>query len=1048
MVVIFVLSSVVVLVVKDSIRTDLKVVEATADPSGTLDMEEDRLIEALGQFEVGANIQLHVFVEETDSLIISAGIMAALRESQASMCIDFRCLCMDIPSFSLVDIDEGEVRLEAIISEDTSMIPEDLLGRPVYRLNMVSSSDPDVEIHMRCSVSVNYDIGPGEDTEGLYVVFVGEGIGEIGCKYEKGKVVFETERLSIFVLAWRQQGQVESEVTVPRELIPTSPSQWSYMGGDVESFGVTDSKAPIDVEDFVLKWSVTYPADGGSMVWRTPSSALCVDDRVYYYNGIDNAVYCLDIDSGTVLAKGKCESKAVYNMGLAYGDGKLFAATCTGPSTVLRAYDAETLDQLFTGTPVRGGEMQGTLTYRDGKVFFGTYSGDYACFSTEDRDRTRSDEVSEPVWVIESDGWYNATPAFSDDFIILVQRGFSTSGATAYLIERETGKVRDLMHFDREYSSSAATVYEGRVYIPLARVIDRTVTDPDEQTAQHLILRSFEVSPNGFSRNSEKVWESDASWGSTQSMAVIWNDTIYIGGGGKTMGTDEPLWILDIQDDGSMKVRGRMSDILTKSTPMITTAYSSEENGYAVYLYLMEYGHVYEGEAADSTKGYADVFVIRDSKNGNPQVVATFRPNPEQFCYQSFSISKDGYVLIRNDSTLFCYGTGNRYDASDVSRAIDRFLSMAEDGNVNKRDYERILDRYESLNEDEKGAVSNYQDLVDFACTVTLRTVSGDMTITVPRGAVLDIPDVPVPVGKTLKGWKENGVWVSYSLAVNRDTVLEPVYADAVRIVLDPVNGTSGRTIYLAKGDTLPFVPDPQKDGYEFDGWYLGNELYLPYDKTFQTDSYLKARWLKVSEISFDTDGGNPVSGAYYGIEGRPLSVLPSTSRTGHTFQGWYLGETLYTEGTLYTFDKGITLKARWTENPQNFVTNGRGITVSGNIPVDSSLETAVASILGSTSAELTSACKRDHGASADCIVITLKGAGIDPDLPLTVSVRLGSAYDGQEFDVYYMNDGVKKTKGSVHDGLLTFEARGNPLYGGVHLVFAIKEGTGIKGCV
>ena len=830
--------------------------------------------------------------------------------------------------------------------------------------------------------------------------------------------------------------------------IQTPPSQWSYFGGDVGSLGITDSKTPIEKDDFLLKWKVTYPVDSGSMVWRTPSSALCVGDYAYYYNGTQNAVFRVDIETGNILAKGECQSRAVYNMGLAYGDGKIFATTSTGYETVLRAYDAMTLNQLFVGSPVRGGEMQGTITYYDGMVFFGTYSGDYACFSTEDKDKSRADEVSVPVWVLESEGWYNATPAFCDDFIVLVQRGFDTHGATAYLLDRKTGEIRDAISFDREYSSSGATIYEGRAYIPLARVIDRSITDPDEKDAQRLVIRSFSVSPQGFDRSSERYWESDSVWGSTQSMAVIWNDTIYIGGGGKTMGTDEPLWILDISEDGSMKARGRLGEIQSKSTPMITTAYSSEDNDFAVYIYIMEYGHVYEGEKPDSDKGYSNLFVVKDTKGGKPQIVTQFRPSPEQFCYQSFSISENGYVLIRNDSTLFCYGKRNPYTSDDLSMAIDRFLAMAEDGNVNLRDYERIVGRYSGLSNEDRANVLNYQSLVSVCCTLTMKTASGDVVMTVPAGAWVDLPEIYVPEGRVLKGWTTDDTKISFGLRITGDTTLNPLYERSVSITLDPLNGGPPWIIYVALGDRFPYVHDPSRDGFQFNGWYVGDSEYLRYETVIEADTVLRAGWLKVRELSFDSNGGAPVEGTYLAVEGRPVESLPVATKTGYSFIGWYHGSDLYEEGTVYLYDHGITLEARWSENPQNSLTNGKGLTVSGSIPEDSTLEVTEVSDLGNTYKDLNEACRRDHGVPADSILLTIRGDGIDPELPLKVSVRVGNGFNGKTIDVYYSYDRVLKTEGTVENGVLTFDAYGKKVYGGVHLSFGIAKGTEIMRCV
>jgi hypothetical protein len=84
----------------------------------------------------------------------------------------------------------------------------------------------------------------------------------------------------------------DPEIIYPRILAETSPSQWSHAGGDLGSFGVSDSKTPITEEEMALAWSVTGVMDSGTNVWKVPSSPLCVDDRVYYYKGEDCTLHC------------------------------------------------------------------------------------------------------------------------------------------------------------------------------------------------------------------------------------------------------------------------------------------------------------------------------------------------------------------------------------------------------------------------------------------------------------------------------------------------------------------------------------------------------------------------------------------------------------------------------------------------------------------------------------------------------------------------------------------------------------------------------------
>ena len=44
----------------------------------------------------------------------------------------------------------------------------------------------------------------------------------------------------------------------------------------------------------------------------------------------------------------------------------------------------------------------------------------------------------------------------------------------------------------------------------------------------------------------------------------------------------------------------------------------------------------------------------------------------------------------------------------------------------------------------------------------------------------------------------------------------------------------------------------------------------------------LTAKWLEVSLLKFDTDGGSPVTGKYYGIYDKPLGNLPVSVKAGY----------------------------------------------------------------------------------------------------------------------------------------------------------------------
>ena len=183
-----------------------------------------------------------------------------------------------------------------------------------------------------------------------------------------------------------------------------SSADWTQWLGGMSVQGVTDSRTPVSASQMKEVWKVVGEAEG-AMVWKVPGSPICVGDRTYYHDSIAGKVVCLETSTGKKLMEGDCTTSSMYNTPLAYGDGKIFVPTSTGTDTVMKVLDADGLEQLFVSAPVPGGQVQGPISYHDGKVLFGTYSGEFACFSTEDTDVGSATRPSIPSgrWTV-SDG--------------------------------------------------------------------------------------------------------------------------------------------------------------------------------------------------------------------------------------------------------------------------------------------------------------------------------------------------------------------------------------------------------------------------------------------------------------------------------------------------------------------------------------------------------------------------------------------------------------------------------------------------------------------
>lgn len=132
--------------------------------------------------------------------------------------------------------------------------------------------------------------------------------------------------------------------------------------------------------------------------------------------------------------------------------------------------------------------------------------------------------------------------------------------------------------------------------------------------------------------------------------------------------------------------------------------------------------------------------------------------------------------------------------------------------------------------------------------------------------------------------------------------------------------------VNVNKGDKVETIEEPKKEGYTFDGWYLGEEKY-DFNKEVTSDLKLVAKWTKnnVQEepetpvktktciVKFNTDSESVINDLK--VKKNDKVTKPSDPvKNGYKFLGWYLN------GKLYNFDKkvtkNITLVAKWEKLP------------------------------------------------------------------------------------------------------------------------------------
>ncbi len=116
------------------------------------------------------------------------------------------------------------------------------------------------------------------------------------------------------------------------------------------------------------------------------------------------------------------------------------------------------------------------------------------------------------------------------------------------------------------------------------------------------------------------------------------------------------------------------------------------------------------------------------------------------------------------------------------------------------------------------------------------------------------------------------------------------------------------------KNSIITKPTEPVKEGYEFNGWMLDNELF-DFTSKVSKDITLVANWTVKTEkkykITFDSNGGTNVSKQ----EVSSVATKPKEpTKEGYVFIEWTLDGKSYDFSTKVT--KDITLKAKWEYVP------------------------------------------------------------------------------------------------------------------------------------
>ena len=218
--------------------------------------------------------------------------------------------------------------------------------------------------------------------------------------------------------------------------------------------------------------------------------------------------------------------------------------------------------------------------------------------------------------------------------------------------------------------------------------------------------------------------------------------------------------------------------------------------------------------------------------------------------------------------------------------------------------------------------ITLYAHWTDNEYRVTFDTMGGTPTtsILVIKGASIGLDGRTQRTGYRFVGWYTEPEYINKVPSLYTPTKSVTLYAKWELIKIHEVSFNTNSDIvlpslYVTENTSIEKLPSPTRDGYGFLGWYLDTGLTVQVYEGYMPlqDTLLHAKWVKLAEIvniTFDSANGQAVR-RYQAVKGQtlPSSYYQTPVREGYRFMGWYVGNQLVSNQTVYQTHTNIVAK-------------------------------------------------------------------------------------------------------------------------------------------
>ena len=186
----------------------------------------------------------------------------------------------------------------------------------------------------------------------------------------------------------------------------------------------------------------------------------------------------------------------------------------------------------------------------------------------------------------------------------------------------------------------------------------------------------------------------------------------------------------------------------------------------------------------------------------------------------------------------------------------------------------------------------------------------GSEAKTVENGTIITIAKALEAEDCTFAGWfdgtKTYQPDVEYEITDN--VTFTAVWNVTVTYVYDH---TDHEKVTIEKGSTLEDLPNPEVEGYDFDGWFKEGDEKVDSPYTVDANITLTAKWTKLWTVTYMSDGVIIDSEIVRDGESIVLET-PSIEKPGCTFDCWLDGEVYKPVNSSIEITADITLTALW----------------------------------------------------------------------------------------------------------------------------------------